>query len=69
MTYLRGPIMALLAFAIGVAISPPRFYVESSACGGVNGRGGDRFLASIFSSSYLHAIEFEKQHFHYYSER
>jgi hypothetical protein len=29
----------------------------------------DRLLASILSSSYLHVIEFEKQHFHYYSER
>ena len=142
MRYLRGPIVALLAFIIGVAISPPRFYMESRACGHVNGGGGglsiknyrstffvqvsfavsaydstrkanqvfnqrlakavrvvehtpkpnkdnigqravavffdantneyyaeifwtdDRFLASIFSSSYLHVIEFEKQNFH-----
>ena len=142
MRYVRGPIVALLVFIISVAISPPRFYIESRACGGVNGRGGgfsienyrstyfvqvsfalsaydstrkanqvfnqrlaeavrvvehtpksnkdnigqravavffdantneyyaevfwtdDRFLASIFSSSYLHVIEFEKQKFH-----
>ena len=144
MRYFRGPIVALLAFIVGVAISPPRFYVESSACGRVKDGGGgfsiknyrstyfvqvpfalsaydstrksnqafhqrlaeavrvvehtarynkdnigqravavffdantneyyvevfwtdDRFLASIFSSSYLHVIEFEKQYFHYY---
>ena len=145
MRYRRGPFVALLAFIIAVAVSPPRFYMESRACG-VNGRGGgfsienyrstyfvevsfalsaydstrkanqvftqrlaeavrvvehtprqnkdnigrravavffdantnayytevfwtdDRFLASIFSSSYLHVIEFEKRKLHYYSE-
>lgn len=141
MRYLRGPIVAVLAFIIGVAISPPRFYMELTACGRVNDGGGgfsitnyrsndgvqvcfalstyvstrkanqvfnqhlaeavrviehtpkmnkdnkgqravavffdantneyyvevfwtdDRFLASIFSSSYRHVIEFEKQNF------
>ena len=33
MRYLRGPIVALVAFTFGVAISPIHFFVESIACG------------------------------------
>jgi hypothetical protein len=52
MTYLRGPIVALLAFVIGVAISPPRFYMESSACGRVIDGGGG-FSIKNYRSTYL----------------
>ena len=41
MRYLRGPLVALLAFAIGVAVSPVRFELERMACGKmIDGGGG-----------------------------
>ena len=41
MRYLRGPLVALLAFAIGVAVSPIRFKLEGMACGKmIDGGGG-----------------------------
>ena len=57
MRYLRGPIVALLAFIIGLAISPPRFYMESIACGRVNDGGGG-FSIENYRSTYGVRVSF-----------
>lgn len=70
MRYLRGPIVALLTFVIGVAISPIRFQMEGMDCGRViDGRGGFSNIpnrdASLLYSSRLNAplqIRYSSKH-------
>jgi len=57
MRYLRGPIVALLAFVIGVAISPIRFYAEGMGCGRVIDGGGG-FSITSYTSSYFVRLSF-----------
>ena len=52
MRYLRGPLAALLAFVLGVVVSPIRFSAEGVACGRVTD-GGGRFSVASYRSSYF----------------
>lgn len=61
MKYLRGPIVALVAFTFGVAISPIHFFVETIACGFNNST--TTYRSSYFiqvSSSHLSCLSTEK---------
>jgi hypothetical protein len=57
MRYLRGPIVALLAFIIGVAISPIGFYMEGMGCGRVIDGGGG-FSIKSYRSTYFVQLYF-----------
>ena len=49
MRYLRGPLVALVTFLIGCAVSPIQFEVIRIACGKLDGGGG--FSSTVLRSS------------------
>lgn len=57
MRYVRGPIVALLAFIIGVAISPIRFQMEGMGRGRVIDGGGG-FCVQSYRSTYFVPVYF-----------
>ena len=64
MRYLRGPLVALLAFVIAVLASSIRFSEESTAYGRVID-GGGKFSVKSYRSSYF--VELTLAHFGYSS--
>ena len=64
MKHLRGLVVAVLAFVIGVAVTPIRFQAESLACGRIIDGGGG-FSATSYTSSYAVPLSFA--HFDYSS--
>ena len=51
MRFLRGPLVALFAFIVGVALTPIQFYIEGRGIGRVIDGGGGFSIASYTSSS------------------
>jgi hypothetical protein len=57
MKHLRGSVVALLAFVVGVAVTPIRFQAEGTGCGrDIDGGGG--FSATAYTSSYSVRLSF-----------
>jgi hypothetical protein len=57
MRFLRGPMVSLLVFIIGVAISPIRFYAEGTGVGRVIDGGGG-FSITSYRSTYFVRLSF-----------
>ena len=62
MRYLRGPLVALFAFLLGVVVSPIHFQVESRGQGRITD-GNGRFFVTSFRSSYF--VELTFAHYSY----